>query len=126
MANLLPLSSQEHREGARMTTPGLITASGSKSAAQHCNPNGKTVDRSQRMPLEDAGNLFGSQEGPSDLYLSGHSTPPRPRFQAPAAAHGIQHIRPASLFGPIHGKGKDLPAIESNDPDWRPTDHGAS
>ncbi|KRZ88023.1 hypothetical protein T08_11611 [Trichinella sp. T8] len=63
---------------------------------------------SQRMPLEDAGNLFGSQEGPSDLYLSGHSTPRRPRFQAPAAAHGIHHIRPASLFGPIHGKGQDL------------------
>ncbi|KAL1232415.1 Sensor protein ZraS [Trichinella spiralis] len=30
-----PTLSQEHREGARMTTPGLSTASGSGSAAQH-------------------------------------------------------------------------------------------
>ncbi|XP_003369447.1 conserved hypothetical protein [Trichinella spiralis] len=66
------------------------------------------VDRSQEMLLEDAGNLLGPQEGPSDLYLSGNNTPRRLRFQAVAAAYGIQHILLDMLFGPLHGEGQDL------------------
>ncbi|KRY10188.1 hypothetical protein T12_8049 [Trichinella patagoniensis] len=85
-----------------MTSGGFHRTSGLATS----NPNGKTVDRSQRMPLEDAGNLFGSQEGPSDLYLSAYAA--TAEIPSPSCCARHPAYSTCRLFGPIHGKGQDL------------------